>query len=87
MFPIPDLDSIKTTALELISQQHFIKKGEVISYQKIEEISNLTIEEIYHTIITAIVPDHAVKCYLRVVIRKGWIPSGLTTWVHMINVN
>ena len=78
MFPIPDLDSIKTTALELISQQHFIKKGEVISYQEIEEI--------YHTSITAIVPDLTVKCYLRVVIRKGWIPPGLNTWVHMINV-
>jgi len=64
----------------------FYQKGEVISYQEIEEISNLTIDESYHTNITAKVPDLAGKYYLRVVIRTGWRPPGLNSRVYKINV-
>jgi len=65
----------------------FYQKGEVISYQEIEEISNLIIDESYHTNITAKVPDLAGKYYLRVVIRPGWLPPGLNSRVHKIYVN
>ena len=64
----------------------FYQKGEVISYQEIEEISNLKIDESYYTIITAKVPDIAGKYYLRVVIRTGWLPPGLNSRVRKINV-
>jgi len=64
----------------------FYQKGEVISYQEIEEISNLTIEESYHTNITVKVPELKGKYYLRVVIRSGWLPPGLNSRVYKINV-
>ncbi len=65
----------------------FYQKGEVILYQEIEEISDLTIDKSYHTNITAKAPDLAGKYYLRVVIRAGWLPPGLNSRVRMINVN
>jgi len=57
----------------------FLQNGTVMNYQEIEDISNLKIEESYHTVLHTKVPEEPGKYNLWVSIRTGWFPPGLNS--------
>ncbi|RLD89112.1 MAG: hypothetical protein DRJ02_02240 [Bacteroidetes bacterium] len=58
-----------------ISVTYYLR-GEVVSYQELEDITGLTINNKYHTILKTQVPEEQGKYFIRIVIRAGWLPPG-----------
>jgi len=61
-------------------------RGNVISYQELEDISGVTIDKKYNTQLRAKVPEEQGKYYIRIVIRAGWLPPGHNSRARKIMV-
>lgn len=59
-------------------------RGEVVSYQELEDVSGLIINGKYETKLQTKIPEKPGKYYMRVVIRAGWLPPGLNSRAHKI---
>ncbi len=64
----------------------FLQNGTVISYQEVEDISNLQIDQSYKTTLHTRIPDKPGKYNLWVSIRSGWFPPGLNSRLKKVEV-
>ncbi len=64
----------------------FVRHGMVMSYEEVENISNLTVDRSYKTVLRARVPDTPGNYNLNVDIRSGWFPPGLNSRFVKVSV-
>ncbi|MCF6169703.1 MAG: glycosyltransferase family 39 protein [Bacteroidales bacterium] len=64
----------------------FVRHGTVILYEEVEDISNLTINKSYQTVLHTKVPAEPGKYNLWVSIRSGWLPPGLNSRLYKLEV-
>ncbi len=84
--PLGKQVTIKSDSLNSAIAVAIFQKGDVILYKEIEDISGLTIDEEYKTILRLKLPGVTGKCYMRVVIRSGWLPPGLNSRIQKVNI-
>lgn len=78
--------TIQSDSLNSVIAVAIFQRGDVILYKEVEDISGLTIDKKYQTNLKLKLPEVTGKCYMRVVIRSGWLPPGLNSRIQKITL-
>jgi hypothetical protein len=78
--------TILSDSLNSVIAVAIFQRGDVVLYKEVEDISGLTIDKKYQTNLKLKLPEVTGKCYMRVVIRSGWLPPGLNSRIQKITL-